>query len=395
MKKVCITTGTRAEYGLLRWVMQGIKDERELKLQVIATGMHVSPEFGLTYREIEQDGFLIDHKVEMLTSSDTAVGIAKSIGLGLIGFADALNHLKPDLIVVLGDRFEIHAAVTAALWARIPMLHLHGGELTEGALDDSMRHAITKMAHVHCVATEEYRQRVIQLGEQPDRVHCVGGLGVDAIRKTKLLGRAELEASLDFKFNSKNLLITFHPATLEGVSAGSHMKELLAALEGLHDTGLIFTHPNADAGGRELIAMLDAFVATHPSARAYPSLGQLRYLSCMAQCDGVVGNSSSGLLEAPTLKRGTINIGDRQRGRLQAANVINCRAQQYEIDAALKKLYSPVFQASLSLVINPYGDGGASARVVDIIKALQLDSLTQKSFYDLPADTGQASGASW
>jgi GDP/UDP-N,N'-diacetylbacillosamine 2-epimerase (hydrolysing) len=394
MRRVCIITGTRAEYGLLRSVIQGIKDDRELTLQVIATGMHLSPEFGLTYQAIEQDGFKIDRNVEMLTSSDTAVGMAKSMGLGLIGFADALCELQPDLIVVLGDRFEILAAVTTALCARIPVLHLHGGELTEGALDDSMRHAITKMAHVHCVAAEEYRQRVIQLGEQPDRVHCVGGLGVDAIKQTSLFSRAELEASLDFKFKAKNLLITFHPATLEGVSAGNQMNELLAALDALHDTGLIFTHPNGDAGGRELIAILNDFVATHPSARAYSSLGQQRYLSCMAQCDGVVGNSSSGLLEAPTLKKGAINIGDRQRGRLQAANVINCRAQSGEIGVALKKLYSPAFQDSLALVANPYGDGGASARVVAIIKALKLDRLTQKSFYDLPAVAARSSGAS-
>jgi len=385
MRKVCIITGTRAEYGLLHSLMQGIKDDFELKLQVIATGMHLSPEFGLTYQTIEQDGFQIDRKIEMLASSDTAVGIAKSMGLGLIGFGDALNELEPDLIVVLGDRFEILAAVTAALFARVPVLHLHGGEVTEGALDDSMRHAITKMAHVHCVATEEYRQRVIQLGEQPDRVHCVGGLGVDAIKQTKLLDRAELEASLDFKFKSKNLLITFHPATLEGVSGARQMKELLAALEELRDTGLIFTYPNADAGGRELIAMLETFVATHPNARTYSSLGQQRYLSCIAQCDGVVGNSSSGLLEAPTLKKGAINIGDRQRGRLQAANVINCRAQRGEIGVALTKLYSPVFLASLTVVTNPYGDGGASARVVKIIKALKLNVLVQKSFYNLTA----------
>jgi GDP/UDP-N,N'-diacetylbacillosamine 2-epimerase (hydrolysing) len=225
-------------------------------------------------------------------------------------------------------------------------------------------------------------------------VHCVGGLGVDAIKRTKLLGRAELEASMDFKFKSKNLLITFHPATLEGVSAGNQMKELLAALQGLQDTGLIFTHPNADTGGRELITMLDAFVASHPNARAYASLGQLRYLSCMAQCDAVVGNSSSGLLEAPTLKKATINIGDRQRGRLQAANVINCRAQLDEIDLALKTLYSPHFQASLSEVANPYGDGGASARVVEIIKTLKLNGLTKKTFYDLPVETGLVSGVS-
>ena len=394
MRKVCIITGTRAEYGLLRWVMQGIKDDPGLKLQIIATGMHLSPEFGLTYQAIEQEGFQIDCKVEMLTSSDTAVGTSKSMGLGLIGFADAIYDLHPDLILVLGDRFEILAAVTAALFARIPVLHLHGGEVTEGALDDSMRHAITKMAHVHCVATEEYRQRVIQLGEQPDRVHCVGGLGVDVIYNTSLMGRPELEVALNFKFRNRNLLVTFHPETLSSSSSSSQMVELLAALDGLDDTGLIFTLPNADAGGRELIPMLHSFVAKRPNACAYDSLGQLRYLSCMAQCDAVVGNSSSGLLEAPTLKKGAINIGDRQRGRLQAANVINCRAQSGEIGVALNKLYSPAFQASLALVANPYGDGGASARVVAIIKALKLDRLTQKSFYDLPAVAARSSGAS-
>ena len=367
-RRICVITGTRAEYGLLRLFMQGVRDDAQLKLQVVATGMHLSPEFGLTYQAIEADGFTIDRKVEMLLSSDSGAGIGKSVGLGVIGFADVLTELKPDLIVVLGDRFEILAAVTAALFARVPVLHLHGGEVTEGALDDSMRHAITKMAHVHCVATEEYRQRVIQLGEQPDRVHCVGGLGVDAIKQARLMARAELEASLDFKFKTRNLLITFHPASLAGESSGSQMKELLAALDGHDDTGLIFTLPNADAGGRELIAMLQDFVATHPNARAYPSLGQLRYLSCMAQCDGVVGNSSSGLLEAPTLKKGTINIGDRQQGRLQAANVINCRAQCDEISAALQRLHSPAFQASLSGVVNPYGDGGASGRIVEIVR---------------------------
>lgn len=393
-RKICVITGTRAEYGLLRHLMQGVRDDAQLKLQVIATGMHLSPEFGLTSQEIEVDGFIIDRKVEMLLSSDSGVGIGKSVGLGVIGFADALAEIQPDLMLVLGDRFEILAAVIAALFARVPVLHLHGGEVTEGALDDSMRHAITKMSHVHCVAIEEYRQRVIQLGEQPDRVHCVGGLGVDAIMQTRLIARAELEAALDFKFKARNLLITFHPATLAGESSDSQMAELLAALHGHDDTGLIFTLPNADAGGRELIAMLQDFVATHPNARVYPSLGQLRYLSCMAQCDGVVGNSSSGLLEAPTLKKGVVNIGDRQQGRLQAANVINCRARYDEINAALQKLYSPAFQAGLSAVTNPYGDGGASGRIVEIIKTLELDGLTQKSFYDPPINVGQRLGAS-
>jgi len=388
MRKICIITGTRAEYGLLRWVMQGIKDGPDLELQIIATGMHLSPEFGLTYQSIEDDGFQIDRKVEMLTSSDTAVGMAKSMGLGLISFADALNELQPDLIAVLGDRFEILAAVTAALFARIPVMHLHGGEVTEGALDEAMRHAITKMSHVHCVATEEYRKRVIQLGEQPDRVHCVGGLGVDAIKNTALMGRPELEAALNFKLRDRNLLVTFHPETLFSGSSGSQMAELLAALDDLDDTGLIFTLPNADAGGRELIAMLYSFVAEHPNACAYASLGQLRYLSCMALCDGVVGNSSSGLLEAPTFKKGTINIGERQRGRLQATSVINCAAERKQIAAALQQLYSPAFQARLAKVDNPYGDGGASARTVDILKRLKFNELLQKPFYDLPTKAG-------
>ena len=252
-RKICIITGTRAEYGLMRWVMQGIKDDSELTLQVIATGMHLSPEFGLTYQAIEQDGFQIDRKVEMLTSSDTPVGIAKSMGLGLIGFADTLNELRPDLIVVLGDRFEIFSAVSAALVARIPVAHLHGGEATEGLIDEAIRHSITKMSHLHFVAAEAYRQRVIQLGEQPDRVFLVGGLGIDNIKRLQLLDRAALETSLDFKLGPKNLLITFHPVTLETATAANQMEELLAALAALHDTQLIFTLPNADTDGRTLI----------------------------------------------------------------------------------------------------------------------------------------------
>ena len=384
-RKICVITGTRAEYGLLRWVMQGIKDDPELTLQVIATGMHLSPEFGQTYREIEQDGFQIDRKVEMLTSSDTPVGIAKSMGLGLIGFAEALNELNPDLIVVLGDRFEIFAAVAAALVARMPVAHLHGGEITEGAFDEALRHSITKMSHLHFVAAEEYRQRVIQLGEQPERVFLVGGLGIDNIKRLKLLDRAELEASIDFQLGAKNLLITFHPVTLETSTAEDQMAELLAALAELKDTQLIFTMPNADTDGRALIKMVQQFVAEHPNARAYTSLGQLRYLSCAAQVDGVVGNSSSGLAEVPSFKKGTINIGDRQRGRLQAASVINCAPTRQSIDAALKKLYTAAFQASLSQAQNPYGEGGASENVVKTIKHCALDGIAKKSFYDLPA----------
>ncbi|ACF42852.1 UDP-N-acetylglucosamine 2-epimerase [Pelodictyon phaeoclathratiforme] len=382
-RKICVITGTRAEYGLLRWVMQGIKDDPELTLQIIATGMHLSPEFGLTYRNIEQDGFQIDRKVEMLTSSDTAVGIAKSMGLGLIGFADVLNELKPDLIVVLGDRFEIFSAVSAALVARIPVAHLHGGELTEGAFDDAIRHSITKMSHLHFVAAEEYRQRVIQLGEQPDHVFLVGGLGIDNIKRLKLLDREELEASIDLRLGPKNLLITFHPVTLETATAAEQMAELLAALAEFEDTQLIFTMPNADNGGRVMIRMVEEFVAQHTNARAYTSLGQLRYLSCVSNVDGVVGNSSSGLAEVPSFCKGTVNIGDRQRGRLQAESVINCEPTRKSIAGAINKLYSTDFQLILSKLANPYGDGGASEKVVEILKNHALCGMIKKIFYDL------------
>ncbi len=386
-RKICVITGTRADYGLLRWVMQGIKDDPELVLQVIATGMHLSPEFGLTYQAIEQDGFCIDRKLEMLLSSDSTVGIAKSMGLGLIGFADALSELRPDLMVVLGDRFEVFAAAAAALVARIPVAHLHGGETTEGAFDEALRHSITKMSHLHFVATEEYRRRVIQLGEQPDRVFLVGGLGIDNVKRLKLLDRAELEASLDFKLGPKNLLITFHPVTLESATAAKQMEELLAALSALPDTHLVFTMPNADVDGRQLIKMVERFVAQHANARAYSSLGQLRYLSCLAHVDGVIGNSSSGLLEAPSFKKGTINIGDRQRGRAQAASVINCQPDRRSIAAALDKLYSQAFQASLRQVSNPYGEGGASEKVVSALRNQDLNHIVKKVFHDQSAST--------
>jgi len=382
-RKICVITGSRAEYGLLRWVMQGIKDDPDLTLQLIATGMHLSPEFGLTYREIEQDGFQISRKIEMLTSSDTPEGIGKSIGLGVIGFADALSDLAPDLVLVLGDRFEIFAAVSAALVARIPVAHLHGGEVTEGAFDEALRHSITKMSHLHFVAAEEYRRRVIQLGESPERVFLVGGLGIDSIKRTTLLDRNALESSLGFSLGERNLLITFHPVTLEAATASAQMEELLLALAERRDTNLIFTLPNADAGGRKLIQLVEEFVAQYPNARAYRSLGQLRYLSCIAHADGVIGNSSSGLIEVPSFKKGTVNIGDRQRGRLQAASIINCHPTRESIATALERLYSPEFQKILNTVQNPYGDGGASEKIVQTIKSCSLDQIAKKAFHDL------------
>jgi GDP/UDP-N,N'-diacetylbacillosamine 2-epimerase (hydrolysing) len=382
-RKICVVTGSRADYGLLRWVMQGIKEDSELTLQVIATGMHVSSLFGLTYKEIEADGFKVDVKLEILGELDSPVGIADSMGQGLLGCAKAFNYLQPDAIVLLGDRFEIFAAAAAALVARIPVAHLHGGETTVGAFDEALRHSITKMSQLHFVAAEEYRKRVIQLGENPGNVFLVGGLGIDNIKKLELLSRSELEDSLNLKFKSKSLLITYHPVTLDLETAENQTRELLNALSELKDTTLIFTMPNADTGGRVIIRMIETFVAQNSNSRSFTSLGQLRYLSCIANVDGVVGNSSSGLTEVPSFKKGTVNIGDRQLGRLQAKSVINSQPKEKSIQDAIKRLYSEDFKSILGEVTNPYGEGGASARIVKILKDAPLEGIVKKTFHDL------------
>lgn len=364
--------------------MEGIRSASDLQLQIIATGMHLSPDFGMTVSEIEADGFYIDQRVEILLSSDTPVGVSKSMGLGMIGFADAYARLKPDVVVVLGDRFEIFAAASSALVAQIPMAHLHGGETTEGAFDEAMRHSITKMSHLHFVAADAYRKRVIQLGEDPERVFTVGGLGVDGLSKVKLLERSELEADLNFKFGLRNLLVTFHPVTLEPGTAGRQMQELLLALDNLEDTHIIFTMPNSDPDSRVLFNMVASYVKDRLHTKVFTSLGQLRYLSVLAQVDAVVGNSSSGLTEAPSFKKGTVNIGDRQRGRLRALSVIDCEPSCASIGQALKRLYSSSFQMQLPDVISPYGNAGASERIVQTLRAHDLQGLLKKNFYDLP-----------
>jgi GDP/UDP-N,N'-diacetylbacillosamine 2-epimerase (hydrolysing) len=386
-RKICVVTGSRAEFGLLRWLMQEITESESLDLQVVVTGMHFSTEFGQTYREIEKAGFKIDAKVEMLISADTATAVTKSMGLGLIGFADTYARLSPDIVLLLGDRFEIFSAAAAAMIAEIPIAHLHGGETTEGAFDEAIRHSITKMSHLHFVAAEDYRRRVIQLGENPERVFLVGGLGVDAIKHTTLMEREVLEESMNIKFGERNLLITFHPATLEEGGSRQQMQNLLCALAELENTNLIFTMPNADTGGQEIRCMLGEFLASHSNARAFPSLGQLQYLSCMKYVDGVVGNSSSGLAEAPSMGIGTINIGDRQKGRLSATSVIHCEATLDSIRVALKKLYDPSFQFSLASMKNPYGCGGASVKIVKVLRNYPLNGILKKSFFNLPTNT--------
>jgi len=382
-RKICVVSGTRAEYGLLRWVLQGIKDSQNLELQLIVTGMHLSPEFGFTVKDIEDDGFSIDRKVEMLLSSDTPVGITKSMGLAMIGFADALCELQPDLLLVLGDRYEIFAAASAALIACVPIAHVHGGELTEGAFDDAIRHSITKMSHFHFVAADEYLKRVIQLGEQPENVFNVGGLGLDSILRLKLLSRSELEEQLHFKFSRRNFLITFHPSTLERHSSSDQMNELLRSLDKLDNTGLIFTMPNSDTGGRIILQQINDFCDSHSTARAYTSLGQLRYLSCIKHVDAVIGNSSSGLLEVPSFKKPTINIGNRQKGRLRASSVVDCEPNRFAISQAIKNISSPKFKAILASTINPYGGGGASSCIIDTLESLNFEKITAKSFFDM------------
>jgi GDP/UDP-N,N'-diacetylbacillosamine 2-epimerase (hydrolysing) len=382
-RKICVVTGTRAEFGLLNLLMQQVQSSPLLDLSLIVTGMHLSPEFGSTYQEIEQAGFKINEKIEMLLSADTATAVTKSMGISLIGFADAYSRINPDLIVVLGDRFEILAAVTAALIAGIPIAHLHGGETTEGAFDEAIRHSITKMSHLHFVATDVYRSRVIQLGEHPSRVFNVGGLGVDAIKQTELLDKNELENQLDFKFGKKNLLVTFHPVTLDENSSTNQLEALLDALYELSDTHIIFTMPNADTGSRKLSSMVKEFVITKSNSKAYNSLGRIRYLSTLSFVDGVIGNSSSGLTEAPSMGVGTINIGERQKGRLLASSVINCDPNLKDIRAALRKLYSSNFQELIKSSVNPYGNGGACKSIVDIISKHPLDGILKKSFYDL------------
>lgn len=378
-----MVTGSRAEFGLLRWVMQDITDRSDLSLQVIVTGMHLSPLYGNTYQEVTDAGFSIDYCVEMLLGSDSRSAVAKSTGIGTMGFADAYERLRPDIIVVLGDRFEILAAVTAALFHQIPVAHLHGGEVTTGAFDDPIRHAITKLSHLHFAATTTYRDRIIQMGECPDRVFLVGGLGVDAAKRVTLMPQDELEQSLGFAFGDSCLLVTFHPATLDGDSV-MQMQALLDALDCFKDIRLIFTMPNSDPQGSRLRAMVKEYVASREGAMVMDSLGHLRYVSCLQFVAGVVGNSSSGLLEAPSFGVGSVDIGNRQFGRLSAASVIRCSAETTAITGAIAQMLSEEFRDRLADVKNPYGEGGASLKVVDILQRVSLSGLAKKIFFDVP-----------
>ncbi|MES2659796.1 MAG: UDP-N-acetylglucosamine 2-epimerase [Verrucomicrobiota bacterium] len=385
-RKICVVTGSRAEYGLLQWIMRHLQNDPRVELQVIATGMHLAPEFGNTWQAITADGFTIQRKVEMLVSSDTSTGMAKSTGLGVIGMADALDNLTPDLLLILGDRFEILAAATAATLMRIPVAHIHGGEVTEGAIDDSLRHAITKLSHLHFTSTEAYRNRVVQMGEQPSHVFNFGAPGLDALQNLQFVSREELQQSLSFDLGKHFFLITFHPVTLGDTPSSDEMACLLAALDTMpHDIRLLFTMPNADAGGRKLLEQINAYVSARSErAIAFSSLGQQRYLSAMKHCLAVVGNSSSGIIEAPSFGAVVINIGDRQKGRISAPSTIHCGSSRDEIEAALRMATAPEHKAIVSIEPNPYGNGGASVKIAETVATHPMENLIRKPFFNLP-----------
>lgn len=386
LKKIAVITGTRAEFGVLKPLIEQLKSSNVLELQLIATAMHLSPEFGYTISEIEKSGFKVDKKVECLLSSDTAIGVTKSMGLALIGFADVLEELSPDLVIILGDRSEMLAAASAAMIANIPIAHIHGGETTEGAYDESIRHAITKMSYYHFASTEIYRQRIIQLGENPERVFNVGAIGIDSILQLDLLNKSEFEKSIGFYLGIRNVLITYHPVTLEKNSAEEQFKAILDALKTLQNTNFIFTHANSDKNGRVINQMIEKFVSENKeNSVSFKSLGQLRYLSALKFVDFVLGNSSSGIIEVPYFKIPTINIGDRQKGRVMAESILQTKPSKMEIIATIDKALDSNFNNKIQSQEQLHGDGNSVNKIMEVLN----HSITQdlkKSFYDIKFD---------
>ena len=386
MRRICVVTGTRAEYGLLSRLMRMIEDSPDNQLQIIATNMHLSPKYGNTYHEIENDGFTIDYKIPIIEDGDNddAVTTVKSMAKALSGFADAFASLKPDIVVVLGDRYEILAAAEAALIERIPIAHIHGGEVTEGAFDDSIRHSITKMSQLHFASTEEYRRRIIQLGEQPDRVFYTGAIGVENAKSFSLLSRIEIEKEIGFKIDDNTILVTYHPVTLGTRTAQEDIDDFIAALDERKEIRIIFTMPNSDTGSSYIVNVIRDFVQRNPDrAKAYQSLGAVRYLSVMRQVAAVVGNSSSGIVEAPSFGIPTLNIGDRQKGRISAESVFNCDPYKESILRGLDVVLSKPFRKLSRTVRNPYEKEDAAADIFEVISSYPLNCLSQKHFYDL------------
>jgi GDP/UDP-N,N'-diacetylbacillosamine 2-epimerase (hydrolysing) len=382
-RKICVVTGSRAEYGLLYWLLKDLAEAEKCDLKLVVTGMHLAPEFGNTVNDIEEDGFFISEKVEMLLSSDSRIGTAKSTALGTIGFAETFNRMNADLIVILGDRFEIFAAAQAAMFLGIPIAHIHGGEITEGAIDECMRHAITKMSHLHFCSAEIHRKRVLQLGEDPKKVFNVGAAALDGVYRLKLLKKKQLQDELKINFDRRSLLVTFHPATIESLKAEEQFEQLTRALQKLSDTNFIFTLANADTSGRKINQKVREFVNNNRDSSWYfNSLGHLRYLSLLKVVDGVVGNSSSGLIEAPSFGVGTLNIGDRQKGRLKGTSVLDCEANEGAILNGLRTILSDEFRKNAKAAINPYGNSPPSAKMVKVLCEFPLDTIIKKSFFE-------------
>lgn len=385
MKKVCVVTGTRAEYGLLKPVIDKIHHSKDLELQLVATGMHLSPEFGLTYKEIEADGYPVTDKVEMLLSSDTSVGITKSMAVALMGFGECFERLKPDMVVILGDRYEMLMVASAAMVAKIPIAHIHGGEITEGAMDDAIRHSLTKMSHIHFATTQEYRHRIIQLGENPENVYHVGSLGVENIREEKLMDKVAFEESIGFSIDDNTIIVTYHPVTLENIPSKVQFEKLLTVIENNAKLRVIFTKANSDTDGRIINQMIDEFVRNHSDrCVAFTSLGRVRYLSALQFCTAVVGNSSSGIIEAPSFHIPTVNIGNRQQGRLCADTVISCGYEVEDIENAMEKAFSKEFRDKLPSMKNPYEKENTSEQIVQKIREKLADGQgVKKHFYDV------------
>ena len=384
MKKIAVFTGTRAEYGLLYWVIKGLQEATEVELQLYVGGMHLSPEFGYTIEQIEKDGFFVNERMEFLLSSDSPVGITKSMGLALINSAEVLERNKPDLIVLLGDRFESMAVAQAAMVACIPIAHIHGGETTEGLIDEAVRHSITKMSHLHFPATEGYKKRIQQLGETPERIFNFGAPGIDSIIKLELLKREELTKALGFSLDQPYFMVTYHPVTLEARGASDSLVNLLKVLDEYPNHQLIVTYPNADTHGRKLIEILDEYQNANPSRVLLTrSLGQLRYLSAMKYCDAVIGNSSSGLIETPTFNVPTVNIGNRQKGRIAGETVLHCDESIESIKDTISKAVSADFIEHCQKSSNPYGTGDSSGRIVEKLINYPLTGIVNKKFYDL------------
>lgn len=385
-KKICVVTGTRAEYHLLTPLLRAIQDDRALELMLVVTGAHLSEHYGNTYRAIEADGFDIDAKVPILSETDDAGAVNSAMGRAITGIGEALERGRPDLMVLLGDRYEMLSAAIAAMNYRIPIAHLHGGETTEGAIDECIRHCITKMSYLHFTSCEAYRKRVIQLGESPDRVFNVGAISLENIRTCRKMSLAELKGSLDWKFDGPFAVVTFHPVTLEENTAGTQFKELLAALNRLEGLGILFTKANADSGGMEINNLIDEYVQAHPGRTvAVYSLGTERYFAALDHAAAVVGNSSSGIVETPSFRVPTVNIGDRQRGRIQAKNVINCEPEADAIYRAVSKAVSLEFRESVQDTVNPYGDGFVTKKIIKQIKRALFEGRVnlKKSFYGL------------